>query len=75
LEATSKRYTVTLSINARNLFNNVNAQVPSAVLNPPTASFPASASAFFAVPNAPAGGPYSSGAANRQIFLQASFGF
>jgi hypothetical protein len=75
LEATSKRYTVTLSINARNLFNNVNAAVPSAVLNPPTAGFPASASAFFAVPNAPAGGPYSSGAANRQIFLQASFGF
>jgi len=75
LEATGKRYTVTLSINARNLFNNVNAQVPSAVLNPPTTTFPASASAFFAVPNAPAGGPYSSGAANRQIFLQASFGF
>jgi Carboxypeptidase regulatory-like domain len=75
LEATSKRYTVTLSINARNLFNNVNAQVPGAVLNPPTATSPASASAFFAVPNALAGGPFSSGAANRQIFLQASFGF
>ncbi len=75
LEATSKRYTVTLSINARNLFNNVNTQVPSAVLNPPTTTSPASASAFFAVPNALAGGPFSSGAANRQIFLQASFGF
>jgi hypothetical protein len=64
-----------LSINARNLFNNVNAQVPSAVLNPPTTTSPASASAFFAVPNALAGGPFSSGSANRQIFLQASFGF
>ena len=76
LEGTSKRYTVTFSINARNLFNNVNALVPSAVLNPPTATTPASASAFFAVPNALAGQPYSTGgAANRQIFLQASFSF
>ena len=76
LEAASKRYTLTLSINARNLFNNVNAAVPSAVLNPPTATSPASASAFFAMPNALAGQPYNTGSsANRQIFLQASFGF
>ncbi|HXO04501.1 MAG TPA: carboxypeptidase regulatory-like domain-containing protein [Candidatus Sulfotelmatobacter sp.] len=76
LETTSKRYTITLSINARNVFNNVNAQVPSAILNPPTETTPASASAFFARPNALAPQPYSTGgAANRQIFLQASFGF
>jgi hypothetical protein len=75
LETTPKRYSLTFSINARNILNNVNAAVPSAVLNPPTATNPASASAFFAVPNAPALGPYSSNAANRQIFLQASFGF
>jgi hypothetical protein len=75
LETTSKRYTVTFSINARNIFNNVNGAVPSAVLNPPTAANPASASAFFAVPNQTALGPYSSNAANRQIYLQASFGF
>ena len=66
---------LTLSINARNLLNNVNAAVPSAVLNPPTATTPASASAFFAVPNATALGPFSSNAANRQIYLQASFSF
>jgi hypothetical protein len=75
LEGTGKRYTVTFSINARNLFNNVNAAVPSAVLNPPTATAPASASAFFAVPNALAGQPYSTSSANRQIYLQASFSF
>src|ERR1700685_1731412 len=75
LEGTGKRYTVTFSINARNLFNNVNVAVPSAVLNPPTATAPASASAFFAVPNALAGQPYSTGSANRQIYLQASFSF
>lgn len=76
LETTPKRYSLTFSINARNVLNNVNAQVPSAILNPPTETTPASASAFFARPNALAGGPYSSGgAANRQIYLQASFGF
>ena len=75
LEGTSKRYTVTFSINARNVFNNVNAAVPSAVLNPPTATAPASASAFFAMPNALAGQPYSTSSANRQIYLQASFSF
>lgn len=75
LEGTNKRYTLTFSINARNLFNNVNALVPTAVLNPPTATSPASASAFFAVPNALAGQPYSTSSANRQIYLQASFGF
>ena len=75
LETTPKRYSLTLSINARNVFNNVNAAIPSAILNPPTDTTPASASSFFARPNQLAGGPYSSGAANRQIFLQASFGF
>ena len=31
----SKRYGVTLSVNARNVFNDVNLLNPSAVLNPP----------------------------------------
>ena len=75
LEGTNKRYTVTFSINARNVFNNVNTLVPTAVLNPPTTTNPASASAFFAVPNQLAGLAFSSGAANRQIFLQAAFSF
>jgi hypothetical protein len=73
----TKRYSITLSVNARNVFNDVNLANPSAVLNPPavangTASFNA---AFFGVSNQLAGGPFSSGAANRQIYLQAGFSF
>jgi Carboxypeptidase regulatory-like domain len=73
----TRRYSITLSINARNVFNDVNLMNPSAVLNPPAvpggnASFNA---AFFGVPNQLAGGPFSSGAANRQIYLQAGFSF
>ncbi|HXN74309.1 MAG TPA: carboxypeptidase regulatory-like domain-containing protein [Candidatus Acidoferrales bacterium] len=76
LETTPKRYSVTFSINARNVFNNVNAAVPTAILNPPTDTTPASASSFFARPNALAGQPYNTGsAASRQIYLQASFSF
>ena len=73
----TKRYSVTLSINARNVFNVVNLANPSAVLNPPavaggSASFNA---AFFGVSNELAGGPFSSSAANRQVYLQAGFSF
>jgi hypothetical protein len=74
--ASSKRYSITLSVNARNVFNDVNLATPSAVLSPPTADSPqASFSRFFGVSNALAGGPFSSGAANRQIYLQAGFSF
>jgi hypothetical protein len=73
----TRRYSITLSVNARNVFNDVNLANPSAVLNPPavaggTASFNA---AFFGVSNALAGGPFSSNAANRQVYLQAGFSF
>ena len=73
----TKRYSVTLSVNARNVFNDVNLMNPSAVLNPPAvaggnASFNA---AFFGVPNQLQGGPFSSGAANRQVYVQAGFSF
>lgn len=73
----SKRYGITLSVNARNVFNDVNLLNPSAVLNPPPvpggdASFNAR---FFGVSNQLAQGPFSSGSANRQIYLQASFSF
>jgi hypothetical protein len=73
----TRRYSITLSINARNVFNDVNLMNPSAVLNPPAvaggnASFN---TAFFGVPNQLAGGPFSSGAANRQVYLQAGFSF
>ena len=71
----NRRYSVTFSVNARNLFNNVNLATPSAVLSPPTATSPASFSSFFGVSNALAGGSASANAANRQIYLQASFSF
>jgi len=71
----NRRYNVTLSIYARNLLNNSNAMVPSAVLFPPTATSPAEASSFFARPNSQALGPYNTNSANRQIYLQASFSF
>ncbi|MGA8143162.1 MAG: carboxypeptidase regulatory-like domain-containing protein [Candidatus Acidiferrales bacterium] len=73
---TNKRYNVTFSVNARNIFNHVNAQTPSGVLSPPTTDVPqAFASPFFAQPNQLAGGPFSSNTASRLIYLQASFSF
>ncbi len=61
-----RRYNLILGVNARNLFNNVNAANPSGVIG----------SRFFDVPNALQGGPFSPGtAANRKIELQATFSF
>ncbi len=73
----TRRYNVTLSLNARNIFNNVNTAVPSAtIIPPPTLADSASYSTrYFGIPNALAGGPFSSNAANRQIYVQASFSF
>jgi hypothetical protein len=73
----TRRYSITLSVNARNLFNYVNLANPSAVLNPPpvaggNASFNAR---FFGVPNQLALGPFSTNSANRQVYLQAGFSF
>ena len=73
---TGRRYNVTFSVNVRNLFNYVNADTPSGVLNPPTPDVPqASASPFFNIPNHLAGGPFSAQSASRLIYLQASFSF
>jgi len=73
---TDRRYNLTFSVNARNVFNHVNVATPTAVLNPPTTELPqASASPFFATPNQLAGGSFSSSTANRMIYLQASFSF
>ena len=74
---TTRKYSLTLSINARNVFNNVNTAVPSASIIPPeeiggTASY---STRYFGIPNALAGGPFSTNSANRQIYLQAGFSF
>jgi len=61
-----RRYNLTLGVNARNVFNNVNAANPNAVLG----------SRLFDVPNSLALGPFSpSTAANRKFELQATFSF
>ena len=63
--ATSRRYSLTFSVNARNVLNRVNAATPVGVLSSPN----------FGQSIALAGGPFSSAAANRKIELQAMFSF
>ena len=63
----SKRYNLTFSVNARNALNRVNAGTPIGVWTPDSPTFGKSISL--------AGGPFSSGAANRKIELQAMFSF
>ena len=62
---TDRRYDLTFSIAASNVFNDVNLQTPSGTLGSP----------FFGKSNALAGSPFSSSAANRRIDLQAFFSF
>jgi hypothetical protein len=63
--ASDRRYNLTLSASARNVFNKVNFGNPGGVLGSP----------FFDKYNNLQGGPFSSGVANRRIDLQASFSF
>jgi carboxypeptidase family protein len=59
------RYSLTFSVNARNVFNNVNVSNPVGNLSSP----------IFGESNGLAGGPFSSSTANRRIDLQVSFNF
>ena len=59
------RYNLTFSVNARNIFNNVNASNPVGNLSSP----------IFGQSNGLAGGPFSSSTANRKIDLQVQFSF
>jgi hypothetical protein len=63
--ASNSRYSLTFSVNARNLFNNVNVSNPIGNLSSP----------LFGESNGLAGGPFSSSTANRRIDLQVSFNF
>ncbi len=63
--ANDHRYNLTLSASARNLFNNVNYAAPVGNLSSP----------LFGLSNTLAGGPFSSGSANRRIELQVLFSF
>ena len=60
-----RRYNLTLSASARNVFNRVNLASPGGVLGSP----------FFDKYNALFGGPFSTGVAVRRIDLQATFSF
>jgi Carboxypeptidase regulatory-like domain len=63
--ATNRRYGVTFSIVARNLFNNVNVLPPIGNLSSP----------LFGDSNGLAGRPYSDSSSNRRLDLQVSFTF
>jgi hypothetical protein len=63
--ASTRRYSLSFSVNARNVLNKVNAATPIGVLSSPN----------FAQSIALAGGPFSSAAANRKIEVQAMFSF
>ncbi len=63
--ATNRRYALTLGVNARNVFNNVNLGTPIGNLSSPQ----------FGEANSLAGGPYNNSTANRRIDLQLSFSF
>jgi hypothetical protein len=62
---TNARYSLTFSVNARNVFNNVNLSAPYGGLG----------TTLFGRSNSLMGGFWSSAAANRRIDLQASFNF
>jgi hypothetical protein len=63
--ASDRRYNLVLGVSVRNVFNNVNLSDPSGILGSP----------FFDRSNALQGGPFSTGAANRRLDLQATFSF
>ncbi len=63
--ASTRRYNLTFSVNARNVLNKVNAATPNGTLTSPN----------FGQSTALAGGPFSSMAANRKIEVQAMFSF
>jgi len=63
--SSDNRYNLTFSVNARNVFNRVNANNPIGNLSSP----------FFGQSNNLAGGPFSSSTANRLLYLQCQFNF
>ncbi len=65
--STTRRYNLTFSVNARNVLNRVNAGTPVGVWTPNSTTFGKSVSL--------AGGPFSTGPANRKLELSAMFSF
>jgi len=63
--STNRKYALTLGVNARNVFNNVNLGTPIGNLSSPQ----------FGEANTLAGGPYNTNTANRRIDLQLTLSF
>lgn len=63
--SSNRRYSLTLGVNARNIFNNVNVGTPIGNLNSP----------LFGEANGLAGRPYSDSTSNRRLDLQLTFSF
>jgi uncharacterized membrane protein YgcG len=73
---TNRRYNLTLSLAARNIFNYRNVALPNGVLPPPsTDGTMPTAGQFFGFANNLALGPFSSAAASRLVYLQLGFTF
>jgi hypothetical protein len=64
-DGSGQRYSLTLGLSARNIFNNVNEGTPVGVISSP----------IFGQSNSLAGGPFGSQAANRRLDLQITFAF
>jgi hypothetical protein len=64
-DSSGQRYSLTLGISARNIFNNVNEGTPIGVISSP----------IFGQANSLAGGPFGNQASNRRVDLQIAFSF
>lgn len=64
-DSSGQRYSLTIGISARNIFNQVNEGTPVGVISSP----------IFAQANSLAGGPFGSQAASRRVDLQIAFSF
>ncbi|MGA2349481.1 MAG: carboxypeptidase regulatory-like domain-containing protein [Terracidiphilus sp.] len=71
---TGRKYTLTLNAQALNLFNDIDRGTPVGTIAPPPTD-PASPGSLFGQSTSLAGGIFSSGAAARRIFLQATLSF
>jgi hypothetical protein len=75
--SSSRKYNLTFSVQAQNVFNNINYGAPSGTILPTydSVSKEVNPGNRFGKANSLAGGPFSSNAAARRIFFQATFAF
>jgi hypothetical protein len=77
----SRKYNLNFSVQAQNLFNNIDYGTPSGTVIPTLTKIPTTAASTtveagrFGESTSLAGGPFSSGSAARRIFFQAIFSF